>query len=210
LISFLRDLYVRIPGGYADNRLNNAYWYGGFPLLYETLNVNFGVSVDRGIEVDFDGFTALIDLIGGVDVTLTAAEASVVGGGAAEGVCHLNGRQALAFSRIRKLDNDFNRTGRQRAVLEAVFQKLREADLATLLKLLDAALPMITTDMTDSELMSLAVKLASLSGELQIRGHLIPASDSYRFARIREMEVLLPDAARIQRHLQEDYLPFDR
>lgn len=49
LVSFLRDLYVQIPGGYADNRLNAAYRFGGFELLDATLTENFGVSIDGNL-----------------------------------------------------------------------------------------------------------------------------------------------------------------
>ena len=66
MISFLRDLYVQIPGGYSDNRLNAAYVFGGFPLLMDTLHTNFGVSIDGCFEVDFSGFQSVIDILGGV------------------------------------------------------------------------------------------------------------------------------------------------
>lgn len=56
LISFLRDLYVQIPGGYSNNRLNATYAFGGFPLLDATLNHNFGVTIDGNVEVDFTQF----------------------------------------------------------------------------------------------------------------------------------------------------------
>lgn len=59
----LRDLYVQIPGGYSDNRLNAAYVFGGFPLLMDTLHTNFGVSIDGCFEVDFSGFQSMIDIL---------------------------------------------------------------------------------------------------------------------------------------------------
>ena len=117
LISFLRDLYVSIPGGYSNNRLNAAYAFGGFPLLYKTLEQNFGVKIDGGVEVDFGGFTELIDLIGGVDIYLTAKEAPYVATSCKEGMNHLNGRKALNYARIRKIDSDFGRTNRQRTLI---------------------------------------------------------------------------------------------
>ena len=70
LISFLRDLYVQIPGGYSDNRLNATYAFGGFDLLDATLTENFGVSIDGNFEVDFTGFEAIIDMVGGIDIEL--------------------------------------------------------------------------------------------------------------------------------------------
>lgn len=76
LISFLRDLYVQIPGGYSANRLNATYVFGGFDLLDATLTENFGVSIDGNFEVDFTGFKAIIDMVGGIDIELTSAEAA--------------------------------------------------------------------------------------------------------------------------------------
>ena len=76
--SFLRDLYVKLPGGYSHNKLNAAYHFGGFKLLYQTMLDNFGVQIDGGIEIDFNGFVEIVDLLGGVDMYLTAEEAPYV------------------------------------------------------------------------------------------------------------------------------------
>lgn len=122
MMSFLRDLYVQIPG-YEDNRLNAAYAYGGFELLKETLELNFGISVDGCLESDFSGFEKIIDTIGGVEIELTKEEAEIVG--VNEGVCTLNGNQALTYARIRKIDSDFQRTERQRKIMNSVFEKAK-------------------------------------------------------------------------------------
>lgn len=114
MISFLRDLYVQIPGGYSDNRLNAAYAFGGFPLLVDAFYTNFGVTIDGCFEVDLAGFRSIVDILDGVDVTLTAREAEVVGVGSEEKLYHLNGKEALSYAQIRKLDSDFGRTQRQR------------------------------------------------------------------------------------------------
>lgn len=210
LISFLRDLYVQIPGGYSDNRLNVAYFFGGFPLLYETMYQNFGVTVDGGFEVDFEGFSEIVDTLGGVDVNLSAAEAKLVGVGESSGVYHLNGEQALVFSRIRSLDNDFNRTGRQRIVMEAIFNKFRSSDLSTVLSLIDTVLPMLTTDMSNAEIISLATALVPLMSNMEISTYMVPAYDCYTFASIRGMSVLLPDLPKIRNYLATEYMPLNR
>ena len=74
MTSFMRDLWVHIPG-YYNNRLNVPYAKGGFPLLNETLSYNFGVSADYNVEIDFTGFMEAIDAVGGVEIELTSAEA---------------------------------------------------------------------------------------------------------------------------------------
>ena len=94
MISFLRDLYVQIPGGYSDNRLNAAYVFSGFPLLMDTLHTNFGVSIDGCFEVDFSGFQSVIDILGDVDIEMTSKETKTINIGTEAGVYHLDGTKA--------------------------------------------------------------------------------------------------------------------
>lgn len=206
MISFLRDLYVRIPG-YSDNRLNAAYVFGGFPLLTETLRQNFGITVDGCVEVDFNGFKKAIDVIGGVDIELTAAEAKIIGDGAKEGVSHLDGDHALMYARIRKLDSDFGRTQRQRNVLNAAFKKVKDCSVSELLELVDILLPILTTDMSNTQIMSLAVQYAPSLASLNITTHSVPGNGSYRNAMIRGMAVLVPDLYEVKKQIFEEYLP---
>ena len=207
MISFLRDLYVQIPG-YSDNRLNAAYVFGGFPLLKSALYTNFGVSVDGCFEVDFNGFMALIDQIGGVDIYLTAAEAERIGKGTSEGMNHLDGRQALSYARIRKIGTDFARTNRQRTVLLAAYDVVKQKSLPELLRLLDNALPYITTDMGNAEIYSLAMKLFPMLTSVQIGSYHIPPDGMYTNVYIRSMDVLYPDLYGIRYILKNEYLPF--
>ena len=79
LTSFMRDLYVAIPG-YSSTRINAAYAYGGVELLDETLEENFGVQIDGNVEVDFEVFKVLVDKVGGIDLELTQAEADYICG----------------------------------------------------------------------------------------------------------------------------------
>ena len=194
MVSFLRDLYVRIPG-YSDNRMNAAYAFGGFELLKETLMANFGVSVDACFEVDFDGFEAVIDSVGGVDVELTEPEARIVGGGAYAGMNHLNGDQALNYARIRVLDSDFGRTERQRNVLLSLFETARHRGLTDLLKLANALLPQLTTDQTNTQIISLITQGYSIlhDNANPIESYHVPADNAYYNATIRGMMVLVPN-----------------
>ena len=201
MVSFLRDLYVRIPG-YTDNRLNASYAFGGFELLKETLTENFGVHVDACFEVDFNGFESVIDAVGGVDVELSAAEARIVGVSA--GMNHLDGEHALTYARIRKLDSDFGRTGRQRNVLMSVFEKARKSNLPTLINLAKALIPQLTTDQSTVQILSLiASGFVTLHGNDKIESYYVPADNAYYNAVIRGMMVLVPNLQMIRGNMEE-------
>ncbi len=213
LISFLRDLYVQIPGGYSDNRLNSPYVFGGFPLLDETLLLNFGITVDANFEVDFDGFKAIIDMVGGVDVDLTEAEADYftnwLGVPKNAGAQRFYGADALSYAQIRKIDSDFGRTSRQRTVLLAVYEKIKDLPAGELLNLMYNALPYLTTDLTDSEILSLAYRLLPLVPSLSIGTYTVPANNAYYNASIRGMSVLVPYLQTIRDQLESEYLPLN-
>ena len=205
--SFMRDLYVRIPGGYTNNKLNAAYQFGGFKLLYETLLDNFGVRVDGGIEVDFDGFVDIVDMLGGVDIYLTAEEAPYVSTNSVEGVNHLNGRKALNYARTRKTDDDFGRTERQRKVLVALFEKVRYADAETIKSLIERALTMVKTDMTDATITSLIATLLPKVSTLKINTYCVPSKGNFVYGFARGMHVLIPDHKKIRDTVENEYLP---
>jgi len=207
MISFMRDLYVQIPG-YYDNRMNAAYAFGGFPLLYEVMEVNFGITCDGGIEVNFEGFKDIVDVIGGVDVELTYGEAQVVGT-YVEGVNHLDGEQALTYARIRKLDSDFGRTNRQRTVLQAILNKVRHLSVTELFSLVNTCMEFVTTDMTNAEILDIAKVTLPLLSNLELQSYRIPTDDAYYMTMIREMSVLVPDLELCQKYMKEDFLPFD-
>ena len=209
LISFMRDMYVQMPDGYMDNRMNAAYAFGGFPYLYTVLEKNFGVTCDGGFEVNFDGFRNVIDAVGGVDIELSSGEANIVGGGAVAGYNHLSGEQALQYCRIRKIGSDFQRTERQRTVLRAVFNSVKGADLSTLTSLVDTILPMMRTDMTNADIISLTTKLLPLLSEVNLNTYRIPVDGGYYDASIRGMSVLVPNLDTNRKAL-EGYLPFEK
>lgn len=196
LTSFLRDLYVQIPG-YQDNRLNAPYALGGMELLKRTLKHNFGVSVDGCLEVDFSQFERIIDLMGGVDIELTSAEADHLnrgyGFGLKAGINHLNGQQALAYSRIRAIGTDFGRTNRQRTVLAALVEQSRNISLKQMNSLLEGILGLITTDMSNGQIMKLALESFPMLTDLKVKTQYIPAEGTYQFASIRGMSVIVAD-----------------
>ena len=183
MTSFLRDMYVRIPG-YNDNKLNATYAAGGMELLNETLALNFGVEVDGNVEVDFSHFAEVIDLLGGVDMELRNDEAKYINfkterNELSAGMQHLDGEQALFYSRIRHLDADadFSRTNRQRKVINALIEKFRDTKLTTLLGLLDDLLPMVTTDLSNAEMIKYATELFPMLSGCQIISQRVPGDE---------------------------------
>ena len=167
----------------------------GFNLLNETLEYNFGVSGDHNVEVDFSGFKAAIEAVGGVTIELTAAEAKHLNSqnsnwALVEGNNHLDGEQALAYSRIRKIGDDFGRTSRQRTVLLALMEKAKTLSITELYNLAKSVMPMITTDMTDAQILGYVLELAPLLPELTVVSQRIPADNAYYDADINGNRVL--------------------
>ena len=194
MTSFLRDTYVQIPG-HRQNKLNIAYPVGGMELLDATLELNFGVVVDGNVEVDFTQFATIIDLFGGVDINLTSAEASHLnnnyyGWWLKEGVNHLDGKQALAYSRIRYIGTDFGRTNRQRIVLTALLEQFRNASVDQLISAISGVLDLVTTDMTDQQIIGYAMELAPILKDLKIVSQSIPVKDTYYFGDVSDRNIV--------------------
>lgn len=158
LTSLMRAMYVNIPRSDGDvwGMLNAAYSWGGPKLLINTIENNFRVHIDHYVVVDFTSFMLAIDLLGGVTLTLSEAEAKMVSGYSkiptTSGTVCLNGKQALEYAMIRRLDNDFIRTKRQRNVIEALMKKAIGSDLATLMSLADQILPYVNTNLNNVEI----------------------------------------------------------
>lgn len=211
MTSFLRDLYVQIPGC-RPNRINAAYAMGGAPLLNKTLSQNFGIHIDGNVEIDFSQFAEIIDLLGGVRLSLRADEARVIaaetGCPTTEGVQTLNGEQALAYSRIRKLDRDgdFSRTDRQRKVIRALLDAYRNLPKKDLLPLVSRLLPLIDTDMSTPQLLLCAMDILPLLSQAEIVSQRIPAEGTYTHKTIDGMSVLTADLDAARRMLRQSLL----
>ncbi len=212
IISFLRDLWVQIPGGYKDNRLNVPYIYGGFKLLKDTLKTNFGITVDGCFECDFNDFKQIIDILGGVEIDVTEKESNYMknslGVNIPAGRSNLNGEQALTYARIRKLDSDFKRTKRQRTIMLAIFNKFKNASLIDLNNLANEILPKLSTDMTIGERWALLMEFLPVVSKMEVSSYSIPFSGSYTPTKIGKKAVLVPNLDKIRKKLAEEYLPF--
>lgn len=207
MTSFMRDMYVPIPG-YHANKMNATYSLGGMSLLRKCMETNFGVFVDGSFEVDFDGFVDLIDLVGGVDIYLSNSEANYLinnGYDVHAGLCHLDGKAALEHSRNRSIGNsDFSRTERQRKVIGALVEKCKGMDVMQLKKLVEKALPMLTTDLTNRAILNYVTEILPLLGELKVSNQRIPADGTFSDKFITDIgSVLVPDLE-ANRKLLED------
>lgn len=190
MTSLQRDMYVQIPG-YEDNRINAAFAFGGIELFEETLMKNFGIKVDGIVVVNFTSFVTLVDKLGGVKIALTPKEADYLG--LQVGTQRLDGEQALAYSRIRKIDTDFHRTNRQRTVITSLLNQYKNISLTKMHSLLETCLKLVSTNMTEKEIVQYAVDLYPLLSDLTIVSDSIPSRDNYVSAYIKGRYVLLPD-----------------
>lgn len=153
LVSLMRDNYVAIPG-HGSSKLNSAYSWGGPELLKQTIERNFRIHVDQHLAVNFEAFSFIIDALGGLEVTMSGAEAQGTGVGSQDGTYMLNGEQALMYSRIRYgVGDDFGRTSRQRNVIKLVTEKARSMSIGQMASVLDKVLGQISTNMSEDELM---------------------------------------------------------
>jgi len=208
MVSFLRDLYVQIPG-HGKTRLNAAYVYGGAALLKDTLQSNFHVEADRTLAVNFSLMVDLIDQIGGVTVDVSERERKQLnsilkfynthnGYRAKDGLLNdagaqcLTGKQALCYSRIRKMDSDFARAGRQRKVLEGIYERIRTMDALSLANLLTRMLPKVKTDFTLADAVALIPTLMQLNS-IGFEELTVPVAKGYQSETIHGMMVLVPD-----------------
>lgn len=182
LTSIMRDQYVNIPG-YGNDKLCHSYFYGGMPLLDQTLYDHFGIEVDGNIEVDFSGFEKIIDLLGGVEVEITKAEVNFIrkhyGHDLDVGMNTLSGEEALSYSRIRYLDSDYKRAERQRKVLLSLIDKYKTQSLTTMLSLIDEILPLVTTDIPKNEIIAYAMELFPMLSGSQIQTQRIPVDGTF-------------------------------
>ncbi len=165
ITSLMRAMYVCIPrpDGEVWGMLNVAYSWGGPNLLVDTVELNFRIKVDRYVVVDMEAFTKAVDLLGGVEIELTEAEAEHVAAiskyPTSAGTLLLNGAQATAFCRIRYIDNDFVRTSRQREVIIKLLEKMKGSNVGTVLTMADQILPLVNTNLNNNEIIQYTINV---------------------------------------------------
>lgn len=202
LTSFLRDTYVDLPDykGHTCgwNRINTnyalGYVWGGTGGAMEMTNLciknNFGIEVDYNVEINLQAFPQIIDILGGVRIDLTEAEANYINDldydwvqEVYPGENRLFGEAALEYARMRKAegdsDSDIKRTARQRKLMTAIFNKLTTKGVSTIQQMADEILPMITTNMPAEEITPTLLELIPLLPNISLSSGTCPAEGTY-------------------------------
>lgn len=171
LVSVYRDTYLDNTNG-EYRKATECYFFGGPERSVNMLNKNLDLDISDYIAVNFNAVVKIVDMLGGIDLEITDEERELINGYCVEneqvtgasytplesaGYVHLTGTQALAYCRIRYTEGwDFKRTERQRTVLSLAYQKAAAQGRTTLLSMVNAMLPEISTSMGSTELLALA------------------------------------------------------
>lgn len=181
LTSFMRDLYVAIPG-YSTTRINAAYAYGG---------------------IDLELTQAEADYICGRDQSVLYPQPLRSDWNLQEGMNHLDGEQALIHARNRSIGNsDYRRTERQQEVLMAAFAKIKDLGVFEIADLVKDVLPMVTTDLSLWDITGYAMDVMNI-GTDEIASYRIPEEGAYTPQTIDGMQVLVPDLEQNRQYLQQ-------
>lgn len=177
LVSVYRDTLLKLDDG-SYNKANAAYAFGGPEGAISMINRSMDMDISKYVAVNFNALVDVIDALGGLDITLTDAEvvhmnnycvetSKVTGADYTKiepevaGTYHLNGVQAVSYSRIRYTGGgDFERTSRQRHVLELIAEKAQSASFSTLNKIIDKVFPQVSTNFTITEMIAYAKDIA--------------------------------------------------
>lgn len=169
LSSIMRDTYVKIDS-LGMGKINAAYRIGGPQLALKTLNENFNLHLENFVSVDFNGMAQVIDGLDGVTIDVKKEEVRWINAYLDEnnrdsrvkppyvskaGPQTLNGRQAVAYTRIRYVGDDYERTQRQRTVLSLLLQKLKSAGITEYPKVVSKILPYVETSIPRFQLLTL-------------------------------------------------------
>ena len=155
--------------------ITHTFRYGGAKLAMDTVEDCFNVQVDHYVRVNFNSFVQIVDAVGGVDIEITELEAKALNwevpsnsmlivNKVEPGLNHFDGYTALQYARLRKIDNDWKRIERQRTVIKAVLDQVKNASVVELDNLLNTVLPLVQTNFTKSEITALLVQLPGFLG----------------------------------------------
>ena len=191
LVSLQRGMGFPILEGQYKGQydwLTHLFRYGGADLMMKSIREVLNVDVEYYVRVNFNTFTQLIDSVGGVDVELTATEAAGLNGEVRtnartknkvyEGMNHLDGYDALQYSRLRYTDSDWKRVRRQRNVIQAVVSAAGDMNLFEINEMLDTVLPLVQTNLTTTDILGLISYAPAVLGQ-EFEQMTIPVKGSY-------------------------------
>ncbi len=211
MVSFPRDLWVSIPG-YGEQRINTVMQLGGFPLLAETMQINFGVYPTRYAMIDMEGFLDVVDALGGIEFetehyTADACDGSLDPDGWCEvgpGQVSLDSNWALWYVRARYNSSDFDRMRRTQEVVEAIAKKaISPAGLIKTPRLMSIYESEVESNIPADQMLSLARLGMRLDSAEGVRRFTIGQSEVTGWTTAAGAAVLLPNTPAIQAILQE-------
>ena len=230
LVSIMRDIYVQ-PSGYSGHtKLNGVYsGYGGIETLMRTINDNFGTNVSKYAIVNFYGLADIIDRIGGVMIDVQADEIEQINGLQVEvfreegreftpdhyvtdpGMQLLDGHQAVAYARIRKVGNgDFERTQRQRNVMEAMLAQMMQMGIFAWPSVFNDCKDLVRTNMTPDEILAAGIQVLRFKN-VEIEQLRIPIDGAWNYQTIDGLSYVVVNfdecKKAVQQFLAGDYVP---
>jgi LCP family protein required for cell wall assembly len=180
LTSLMRDTYVNIPG-HGYDKLTHAFAYGKEELAIKTINQNFGLNITDFVKVNFNNMEDIIDAVGGLDIEVRSDELENMNEHirhlssnkgitpkqiTSPGMKHLNGLQALAYTRIRYTNGgDYERTERHRKVLTLLFDKVMGSGATKLPGMVNKLLPYAQTSLSNGDIIGLATTVLGFNNK---------------------------------------------
>ncbi|MBO4298457.1 MAG: LCP family protein [Clostridia bacterium] len=204
LTSIMRDIWTPMKGR-SPQKISAANVFGGPTLAMRTVNEQFGMNISDYVFVDMAGMEELIDILGGIEMDITEDEmwglnnswnrdaSALIEPVTAFGEnVHLNGEQALAYARLRNIDNDYKRTVRQREVLVAIARKASHCNSSELLSFIREGIGYVETNLSMTDIIQLAV-LAVLVDLDNVEQFRLPAEGAYTTGYEGQLWVMWPD-----------------
>lgn len=184
MISIPRDTKVNIPG-YGYQKINAAYAFGGAAGAVDAVSNLAGVKINHYAEVDFDGFRAVVDALGGIDVDVPMEINDPEAGGHVDAGLHtLSGEEALILARSRHTYDDYGsgdnmRAANQRLILSAIVKKVMSSDIGTLTSTVSTLANYVTTDFSVASIVGLAQNLQGIDTDNSVYTASVPTTSSY-------------------------------
>ncbi len=184
IVSIPRDLKVDIEG-HGTNKINAAHAFGGPAASVKAVSELAGVPISHYAEINFDGFSKIVDALGGIEVDVPIEiDDPQAGGHLDAGRQTLNGQQALILCRSRHAYDDYGagdlyRAANQRMVLSAVAQKLLQSDAVTIASSIQSLADAVLTDMKVDQIVGVAQSMRGIDASKDIYTAVVPTTSKY-------------------------------